>query len=183
MLGMRKKPDYTAVISVLYKGLGWLRYRNDFSNAIRTGEVGGMFFWIILFASNIVLFVLGSFSPYPVRLYFAMKNLLYTISQHLERESGTKCAVNHFKVVYAKKRTWALNTKNNRYQTYIRQRVWRSRQSVGLGIERSRVRNSLLPLRKEIKSALLGGPVRWECSLGRALTTVRPQGAPHSTQV
>ena len=32
-------------------------------------------------------------------------------------------------------------------------------------------------------SALLGGPVRWECSLGRDLTTVRPQGALHSIQL
>ena len=31
--------------------------------------------------------------------------------------------------------------------------------------------------------ARLGGPVRWECSLGRVLTTVRPYGAPHSTQL
>ena len=52
------------------------------------------------------------------------------------------------------------------------------RQSVGLGIERSRVRNSLVPsgfaLRQGHQSALLGGPVRWESSLGRALTIVRP---------
>ena len=52
------------------------------------------------------------------------------------------------------------------------------RQSVGLGIVRSRFRNSLVPsgfsLRQENQSALLGGAVRWECSLGRALTTVRP---------
>ena len=27
------------------------------------------------------------------------------------------------------------------------------------------------------------GPVRWECSLSRSVITVRPQGAPHSTQV
>ena len=50
------------------------------------------------------------------------------------------------------------------------------RQNVGLGIERSRVWNSLVPswfsLRQRNKSALLGGPVRWEC---RALSTIRLQ--------
>ena len=51
------------------------------------------------------------------------------------------------------------------------------RQSVWLGIERSRVRNSLRPtgffFKRGNQSALLGGPVRWECSLGWALTIVR----------
>ena len=32
------------------------------------------------------------------------------------------------------------------------------------------------------QSTLLGGPVRWECVLSRALTTVHSQGPPHSTQ-
>ena len=45
----------------------------------------------------------------------------------------------------------------------------------GLGIEMSRVRNSL------VSSSC--GPVRWECSLSRALTTVGQEGAPHSTQM
>ena len=52
------------------------------------------------------------------------------------------------------------------------------RQSVGLGIERSRVRNSLVPsgfaFRQGDYSALLDDPVRWECQLDRALTIVRP---------
>ena len=43
-------------------------------------------------------------------------------------------------------------------------------------------RNSLVlsgfPLRQGNKSALLGGPVRWECSFGRFLTTVRPWARP-----
>ena len=53
-------------------------------------------------------------------------------------------------------------------------RQW-SRQSLGLGAEKSRVRNSLWPslcsLRQGNQSALLNnGLVRWECSLGRAFT-------------
>ena len=43
------------------------------------------------------------------------------------------------------------------------------RQSVGLGVERSRVRNLLEPSgfspRQGNQSALLSGPVRWECSM------------------
>ena len=61
------------------------------------------------------------------------------------------------------------------------------RQSVGLGIERSRVRNSLVSsdffFKQENESALLGDPVRWQYSLGRALTTVCQGRPPHSTQV
>ena len=47
------------------------------------------------------------------------------------------------------------------------------RQSVWLGAERFRIRNSLEPtclsLIQGKLSPLLGGPVRWECSMGRAL--------------
>ena len=61
------------------------------------------------------------------------------------------------------------------------------RQSVGVGIGTSRVRNSLVPcgfsLRQENQSAWLGGPINWECSSSRVPTTVRPLGAPHSTEV
>ena len=47
-------------------------------------------------------------------------------------------------------------------------RIVAQRQSVGLGSERSRFRNSLLSSRFS-----LGGPVRRECSLGRVLISVR----------
>ena len=36
-------------------------------------------------------------------------------------------------------------------------------------------------VKKGNPSTLLGGPVRWACSLGRALTNVHPQGAPQFT--
>ena len=47
--------------------------------------------------------------------------------------------------------------------------------------------NSLEPsgfsLRRRNYSIMQGGPVWWEFLLGRALTTVRPYGEPHSTQL
>ena len=86
---------------------------------------------------------------------------------HTENRSGNQSRTDYIsskKDIFLKKRT---------------SRIFRAsmaqRQSVGLWIERSRVRNSLVPsgfsFWQENESALLNGPVHWECSLGGVLTT------------
>ena len=61
----------------------------------------------------------------------------------------------------------------------VAQRQSVSSGSRGPGFE-TRLCHRVFPIGKKI---LLGGPVRWECSLDRAFTTLRTYGAPHCTQI